>query len=313
MEQMMEHDRTATGPQGPGTRQGALPAPVTVIGLGAMGTALARAFLAGGHPTTVWNRTASRADGLVADGAVLADSVAAAVRASPLVVICVLDPEVVHALLDPLDGELSDRTIVNLTSSTPERARETAAWATTRGIDYLDGAIMVPTPLMGTPEALVLYSGPATVYAAHGATLSALGGRADHLGTDPGLAALYDLGMLDLFFAGMTAFLHAAALVGADGVTARTFLPYAEASIRVLSGTVSALAADVDAASYSGDEDNLEMNLAAVDHIAEASAARGVDPALPDLVRRFARGAIARGHGRDGFSRVVEEFRRHGT
>lgn len=309
----IEHDRTATGPQGHRTAETAVPAPVTVIGLGAMGTALARAFLAAGHPTTVWNRTASRADGLVADGAVLADSVAAAVRASPLVVICVLDPGVVHALLEPLGEELTDRTVVNLTSSTPERARETAAWATTRGIDYLDGAIMVPTPLMGTPEALVLYSGPATVFAAHRATLSSLGGRSDHLGTDPGLAALYDLGMLDVFFAGMTAFLHAAALLGADGVTARTFLPYAQSSITVLSGTVSALAADVDAASYSGDEDNLEMNLAAVDHIAEASAARGIDPALPDLVRRLARGAIARGHGRDGFSRVVEEFRRQGT
>ncbi len=34
--------------------------PVTVLGLGAMGTALARAFLAAGHPTTVWNRTPGR-------------------------------------------------------------------------------------------------------------------------------------------------------------------------------------------------------------------------------------------------------------
>ena len=31
--------------------------PVTVIGLGPMGQAMARALLAGGHPVTVWNRT----------------------------------------------------------------------------------------------------------------------------------------------------------------------------------------------------------------------------------------------------------------
>ncbi|MFD4375859.1 NAD(P)-binding domain-containing protein, partial [Streptomyces sp. NPDC058527] len=35
--------------------------PVTVIGLGSMGSALAAAFLAAGHPTTVWNRTPERA------------------------------------------------------------------------------------------------------------------------------------------------------------------------------------------------------------------------------------------------------------
>lgn len=42
--------------------------PVTVIGLGPMGQAMVRAFLTAGHPTTVWNRTASRADAVVAEG-----------------------------------------------------------------------------------------------------------------------------------------------------------------------------------------------------------------------------------------------------
>ncbi|MER6985206.1 NAD(P)-binding domain-containing protein, partial [Streptomyces carpinensis] len=40
------------------------PTPVSVLGLGPMGTALASAFLAAGHPLTVWNRTPGRAGGL---------------------------------------------------------------------------------------------------------------------------------------------------------------------------------------------------------------------------------------------------------
>ncbi|MER5418487.1 NAD(P)-binding domain-containing protein [Streptosporangium roseum] len=40
-----------------------------MIGLGPMGRAMAAAFLAAGHPTTVWNRTAGRADELLASGA----------------------------------------------------------------------------------------------------------------------------------------------------------------------------------------------------------------------------------------------------
>ncbi len=43
--------------------------PVTVIGLGPMGQALAGAFLKNGHPTTVWNRSAGKAEALVAQGA----------------------------------------------------------------------------------------------------------------------------------------------------------------------------------------------------------------------------------------------------
>jgi 3-hydroxyisobutyrate dehydrogenase-like beta-hydroxyacid dehydrogenase len=274
-----------------------------------MGTALARALLDAGHPTTVWNRTASRADELVAAGAVLAGSVSAAVAASPLVIICVLDHTVVRELLDPVGEELTGRAIVNLTSSTPEHARETAAWLTPRGAGYVDGAIMVPTPLIGKAEALLLYSGAPEVFSTHRATLTVLGGHAEHLGADAGLASLYDLGMLDLYFASMTGFLHAAALVGADGVAAHTFLPYAQQIVSILPETLAGLARDVDAARYPGDEDNLQMEKAALDHIAHASASRGVDPALPDLVRGLADRAIVHGHGRDGFSRVIEELR----
>ena len=56
-----------------------------------MGRALASAFLAAGHPTTVWNRTPGRADGLVESGAVETGTAAEAIAASDLVVICVLD------------------------------------------------------------------------------------------------------------------------------------------------------------------------------------------------------------------------------
>lgn len=57
---------------------------MTVIGLGAMGSALAETFLATGHRTTVWNRSADKADDLVAKGAVRAATVTDAAAASPL-------------------------------------------------------------------------------------------------------------------------------------------------------------------------------------------------------------------------------------
>jgi len=72
---------------------------VSVIGLGAMGTALAKAFLADNHRVTVWNRTASKCAPLGQAGAKIARSVTEAVDASQVVVVCVLDYSASDSLL----------------------------------------------------------------------------------------------------------------------------------------------------------------------------------------------------------------------
>ena len=292
--------------------QDAEPAAVTVIGLGSMGRALAGAFLAAGHQTTVWNRTPGKADELATGGAVAAPDAAAAISASRLVVVCVVDSDAVYAVLEPVRESLRGRVLVNLTSTTPEQARATAAWAAQHGIEYLHGAIMVPTPMIGDADALVLYSGSHHAFDQYEASLAAIAGDGTYLGGDAGLASVYDVGMLDIFFTGMTGFLHAAALVGADGISASTFLPYAQRIGELVQQTMVELAADVDKGSYPGDQDNLEMEQAALEHIVEASAARGIATALPRLVQTAVSDAIARGHGRDGFSSVVEVLRARG-
>jgi 3-hydroxyisobutyrate dehydrogenase-like beta-hydroxyacid dehydrogenase len=53
---------------------------VALIGLGKMGAGIAKSLLRAGHRTTVYNRTASRAEALRADGAIVAASVAEACR-----------------------------------------------------------------------------------------------------------------------------------------------------------------------------------------------------------------------------------------
>jgi hypothetical protein len=107
----------------------------------------------------------------------------------------------------------------------------------------------------------------------------------------------------------MTAFLHAAALVGAEGVSATRFLDYARRVTSVLDLSMEGLAADVDRGDHPGHEDNLVMDGAALGHIVEASAAAGIDTSVPALPRDLAVAAIGRGHGADGWSRVVDLLR----
>jgi len=103
---------------------------VTVIGLGLMGAALARAFLKDGHRVTVWNRTSDKAEPLVQDGAVCAPSAASAVGASPIVIVCIDNYEVTKALLSSKEvaSSLVDRILVQLGTGSPQEARDSEVW-----------------------------------------------------------------------------------------------------------------------------------------------------------------------------------------
>jgi 3-hydroxyisobutyrate dehydrogenase-like beta-hydroxyacid dehydrogenase len=98
----------------------------------------------------------------VAQGALLADSLGGALRASPLTIICVSDYQSLQLLFATIDAELDGRLLVNLTSGDSAQANETAQWAAQRGARYLDGAIMADPPAIGTPEAVILLSGTKT-------------------------------------------------------------------------------------------------------------------------------------------------------
>ena len=64
---------------------------VTVIGLGAMGSAIANAFLNASYDVTVWNRSPEKMDPFRNTGANWTESVAEAGAASPVVVVCIND------------------------------------------------------------------------------------------------------------------------------------------------------------------------------------------------------------------------------
>ncbi|KIH97299.1 hypothetical protein LP52_20265 [Streptomonospora alba] len=294
-----------TNPASSSAQQG-----VSVVGLGPMGSALARAFLAEGVPTTVWNRTRARTEAPASEGADVAADLASAVRCAPTIVTCLRDHRSTRELLEPLPAEdLAGRTVVVLASSSPVEARETQAWADARGLDLLIGAIMVPTPLIGTEDSLILYSGRKEVLERSRPALEVLAPRSEYVGDDPGLAALLDTGMLEVFFAGMTGFLHASAMATAQGSAAADFAPWAKEMLAILPAAFDGLAAAVDAGEHPGDEDNLAMELAALDHIVRTSRESGLDSRFPELMHGLARTAVDRGHGADGWSRVVDMLR----
>ena len=285
---------------------------VTVIGLGPMGQAMTRALLAAGHLVTVWNRTAPRAEGVVADGATLAATPADAVRASDLVLLSLTDYRAMYDILGDAAGALAGRALVNLSSDTPERTREAATWAAGHGATFLTGGVMTPAPMVGTAEAYVYYSGPHEVLERHLAALTLLGAPR-YLGDDPGLAQLMYQAQLALFLATLSGLMHATAMLGSAGMRAREALPEllstADSVGTIIRAGEEAPGAALDAGEHPGDLSTVTMMGATADHIVETSASLGLDLALPLAVRAHYRRAIEDGHGADNWTRVIDGIR----
>ncbi|MFJ5921664.1 NAD(P)-dependent oxidoreductase [Kitasatospora sp. NPDC092948] len=285
---------------------------VTVIGLGPMGRAMTRVLLAAGHPVTVWNRTPARATDLIAAGATLAATPAEAVEASDLTVLSLTDYRAMHDILDRSTSSLAGRTLVNLSSDTPDRSRAAAAWAAAHSADFLTGGVMVPAPMVGTPAAHVYYSGDQQLMERHTATLALLGAP-KYLGTDPGLAQMMYQAQLTVFLTTLSALMHATAMLGTAGLKAAEAMPELLASADAIGAILRANeqhpGAALDAGEHPGDLSTVTMMGATADHIVETTTALGLDLALPLAVQAHYRHAIANGHGADNWTRIIDGIR----
>ena len=282
-------------------------AEIALLGLGEMGRALAGTLLDAGHDVAVWNRTPGRDTDLLARGARQAASARDAVLAAPTVVVCLYDHASVHEALDPLAADLRGRADVNLTTTTPSEARQLAAWAAERGVRYLDGAIMATPPMIGAPGATILYSGDEDVFDETRAVLDRWAGSTFE-DADPGRASLLDLAMLSGMYTMFTAFLHGAAMVGADGVDAVSFARRAAPFLAAMTEYFVLDAEAVDRGDYSDPVQSLDWS--DLGHLVRASEEQGVDPAPIAMVEALRRRQVDAGHGADGFARIYESLRR---
>ncbi|TDB76239.1 NAD(P)-dependent oxidoreductase [Actinomadura sp. KC216] len=291
--------------------------PVTVIGLGPMGAAMAATFLGNGHPTTVWNRTAAKAEPLVAKGATLAATPADALAASELIVISQTDYTAMYDSLDSADdavGALKGRVLVNLSSGSPDELRRAGEWASKHGAEFLTGGVMAPPQGIGKPGAYVFYSGEEEILDRHRETLGELGDTT-FVGSDLGLSSLYYQAQLYLFWSTLTAYMHSVALLGTAGVSAEQFRPFAAATVGDLAsdgpmGFLKIITETIDAGVHPGDDHTLRMQAVGADHIVEAAREAGIDTAGPLALRDLFWRAVDAGHGSDGLSSVIEVIRR---
>lgn len=233
-----------------------LPA-VAVIGTGLMGSAIARTLARAGHRVTAWNRTAARAAALADDGVVAAGSVAEAVAEADLVIACTSTASTTREAFADV-AAWGDRVLVNVTTGTPDDAIEMESWAAERTIGYLDGAIICFPEHVGSPDALFVYAGPASLWHRHEATLLRLGGASRHVSDRIEAASALDTAIIGSFYVcAVGAYVEAATYAQAQGVPASMLREATKLVLKTLGHSTKAAAREIASGEHATEQATL--------------------------------------------------------
>ena len=115
---------------------------VSVIGCGAMGSAIAETLAERDTRVTVWNRTRERAASLAGPRITVAASVDEVIARSPVAIVCVAGYEVASTLLEDVGESRRGKTIVGVSFVSPDQASELAGRMQSVDGSYLDMEIL---------------------------------------------------------------------------------------------------------------------------------------------------------------------------
>jgi len=198
---------------------------VGFIGLGAMGEPMAANLIAAGYRLRVYNRTASKADALVAAGATRVDQPGDAAQPGAVAITMVADDAALEEVTLGAGGlaERLGRGGIHISMST-------VAPATTRRLaehHAVSGSTLIASPVFGRPDAAkakrlwITASGAAAAKTAIRPLLEAMGQAIFDFGEEPGAANVAKLAGNFLIAANLEAMSEALAMAEKQGV-ART-------------------------------------------------------------------------------------------
>jgi len=162
------------------------PRKIGFIGLGLMGRPMGMNLIKAGHSLTVWNRTASRADELVAAGATLAKSPQDVAAAADFLISMVSDPPALEEILWGPSGAMQalkrGSIYVDCSTISPTLARKIAAACAERGVRFLDAPVTGGDWGAKKGELVFMIGGDAAALKDAEAILGVMGKKLFHLG-----------------------------------------------------------------------------------------------------------------------------------
>ncbi|MET3524019.1 NAD(P)-dependent oxidoreductase [Mesorhizobium abyssinicae] len=281
---------------------------VTLLGMGAMGKALALAAIEKGWRTTVWNRSPERLRGLTERGAQVCGTLEEAVSSNDLVVICLHNyASVAETVASVSANAIRGKQIVNLTTHTPDEAQALHEWALDLGITYVQGAILATPAMIGKSDTNIIYCGSKQLFDAQ-IGLFECWSTAIFATEDPRSVPYLDLALQSTMYSLFTGFLHGAAMVQAAGMKAADFANLAHPFMCAMSRSFHNRAMVVDTGEFSKSSKMLAFTGTILDIIVDGCIALNVDPQPMTEIRSRIDAQVEQGYGDEGFDRLIKTY-----
>jgi len=207
---------------------------VGLIGLGLMGKPMGRNLLKAGFPLVVWNRTRSKADDLLREGAKLAGTPSELASQVDVLITIVSDPpaleEVMFGPTGAIDALRRGSIFIDSSTVSPELARRETAACAERGIDFLDAPVTGGTWGAEKGELVFMVGGKADVLERARPVLEAMGKRLFLLGPN-GAGQTVKLAMNLILALEVEALAEANALVTSAGIKGERLIEVLQSSM----------------------------------------------------------------------------------
>jgi len=281
---------------------------IAVIGAGRMASALATALHNKGFDTTVWNRTSSKTEPLSRLGLRVAPTLVGAIGNAGIVIVNISNYEATnHLLRQPaIEAALRGKVLVQLSSGTPDEARELQSWAQPHGIDYLDGAILNYPIDIGKPQGTVLYSGSEELFHRVKPVLLAFGDNAIFAGKEIGQASATDIAGLSFATATMLGFLHGCIVYEAENLPLNGYLQLVKTLMPALDAALADLCSKVQSKDYADTQATLETWTVAPRELFGWCQKHGVSQTFAGPLLSLMERAINSGKGHCDFAYLYE-------
>jgi 3-hydroxyisobutyrate dehydrogenase-like beta-hydroxyacid dehydrogenase len=276
---------------------------VAVLGMGLMGSAIARTLLREGYEVSVWNRSPAKCLALVSDGAAQAANVTEAVRRSDTVVLILNNYDTARKALAEASAELHGKTLISLMTGSPAEAQQFADWVTINGGRYLDGIIAAYPADIGHASTLMYFSGAETVWAEQHEMLKALAGASTYLGTATGAANVMDAAMTAAFYdVSIGAFHEALSFAVTSGVELSAIRRTLDSWMTLLGHELHQALNAVESGDFSSDQATLDTYLAGMQSCRQSMLTAGERAGLLGAAVYNLELAQSAGLGQDGIS-----------
>jgi 3-hydroxyisobutyrate dehydrogenase-like beta-hydroxyacid dehydrogenase len=279
---------------------------ISIIGLGAMGSALARAQMKAGRTVTVWNRSPEKAAQLVLDGAIAASSASEAITASPVTITCVKSHPQTLEVLRNASNVLPGKTIIELSTGGAKDAEELAGFLEGCGAAWMVGIINAYPHMIGGEDTVLSVVGTETQWAEYEPIIKTMGGGSVHVGDQAGMLAALFAGLFTVRQGFMWGMIYGALACKKAGIPLQTFSDLVPISMGMMKPYYDYFAATAPTGSYDDPPATMQTYAAALEDVLASFETLGARDELPRLFVDMTKKGITKGLGDKALTAVID-------